>query len=62
MKKIETTLRNTLSIKERQEILNNGCAGMRSLMFYLDSIANAVDGMQAEKQVAKQAESLRKAK
>jgi len=38
-------LRNCLSIKERQEILNNGCAGMRSLLFYLDTLANKIDAV-----------------
>lgn len=46
-------LRNTLSIVQRQEILNNGCAGMRSLLFYLDTIANKVDKLYGPKTESK---------
>ena len=40
---IVSSLKSTLSMKERQEILNNGCAGMRSILFYLDTLAGELD-------------------
>jgi hypothetical protein len=42
-KELPAKLRHCLNIAERQKILNNGCAGMRDLLFYLDSIANKID-------------------
>lgn len=42
------SLKNTLTVTDRQGILNNGTAGMRSILLYLDTIAAKVDELEKE--------------
>ena len=56
MEKELKNVRHCLNIQERQKILNNGCSGMRDLLFYLDSVAEKIDklnGKHYEKKFSK---------